>query len=167
MKPHILLFCISMSIGFFSCSSQNFSRLSKQLDKKCVPNSRSTTFHDIRLKLYDSGKLNFINYKQDTVFIMESHDIQGSYRGRIWNKNGLVQYEYGRETGIDFKNENVFTDYTIQLVQRWDTLAIREEEKLYSIYLPIIFVNSMRIIISDKPIIDCFRFQEFFNIKRD
>ena len=159
-----------MILGLHSCSSQSFPQLSKQLEKSCarVSNSKIMTFHDIRMKLYESGKLDFINYKQDTLFILESYDIQdGSCRGRLWNRKGHIQYNYYPKSGFNFNEDKMFTKYTIELVQRWDTVSIREEERLYSNITPIYFIYSSRVIFSDLPRIDCLKFKEFFNSKRD
>jgi len=170
MKQHILLAFIFMTFNFYSCLSQNFTTLSKQIEKTCHPNfkPKGISFRELRLQLYDSGKLNFINPKQDTLFFLESHDIQGGYNGRIWNKKDIVQYDYNSRKGFTFDNKvKMFTDYTIKLIQTWDTLAIREEEKLYGNINPEIFISGSRIIIGDKGVIDCIIFKQFFNPKRD
>lgn len=172
MTRYIVLFFSLSLLSQYDCSSQSFPRLSKKLEIQCTPHARyskNKTFHDLRISLYDSGKLNFINTKVDTIFLLESYDIQSaSYQGRIWNTKGFIQYEYDKRNGFQFdSNKKLFTDLTIELVQKWDTSAIRKEEKLYSHILPVIYIYSARIIIKANPTINCFRFKEFFNSKRD
>jgi len=176
MKIYILLVSIIMMLGSYSSSAQDFKQLSQQLENKCTGLFKSTrsksclfTFHNLRSKLYAAGKLDFINNNQDTLYILESYDIQGgSYRGRMWNRNGLVQYRYDYDSGFTFNNyKKMFTDYTIELIQKWDIVSIREEEQLYSNIIPVFFIYSSRIIFGNKPRTDCLRFKEFFNSKRD
>ncbi|MGB4844043.1 MAG: hypothetical protein WBP16_06245 [Ferruginibacter sp.] len=120
------------------------------------------------MELYNNDKLGFINYNQDTLYVIESYDIQdGSYRGRLWNRKGALQYEYFPKSGFNFNEDKLFTKYTIELVQKWDIASIREEERLYSDIIPVHFIYSSKITFGKQSKVDCFKFKEFFNSKRD
>jgi hypothetical protein len=144
-------------------------RLSKQIDRKCGlnPNRKGLTFHDLRRMLYNEGKLNLFDQKLDTLYVLQSYSIHDEiYRSIIWNRKERVQYVYG-QVGFKFDQQKIFTDYTIRLIQNWDTLAIRNEESLYSNYLPVYYIRGIRIIRGKKDIIECVKFKEFINPKRD
>lgn len=163
----LLLFACIIICPFFSCSSQNFLYLSKQIDKKCrlKPNPKVLNFHDLRKILYKDRKLDLFDKGSDTLYILESHSAQdGIYRSKIWNHNGNIEFVYSK-SGFRFDEQQIFTDYTIRLIQAWDTSTIRKEEKLYSNFIPVRFIWGIRVIRGKKNIIECITFKEFFNPK--
>lgn len=168
MKNLALLVFVYLLLA--SCSAQHFVRISKLVQKNCardISNSNKETFHSVRSKLYKTGALNFIHSETDSVFILESYEFQtGRYIGRIWNKDGSVSYEYLR--GIFNYRENLFYNYTIALVNRWDTIAIREEEKVNAESLPQTLITASRVVeIDGKVNVECLVFKSFFNLERD
>jgi hypothetical protein len=164
--------CIIIVISLHSsCISQTFTQLSKKLQEKSTKaqvKPTTITFHDLRVKLFDSGKLNFVNFNEDTLYLLETYDIQsGGYHGRIWNKNNYIQYVYFYNSGFNYYEKTMFTEFTIDLIQRWDIDGIREEERLNSGWTPVYLIYGSRIIFSNKPKIDYLKFKRFFNSKRD
>lgn len=162
---------ITVSLVFFSCTPKDFISISKQIEKKCVGEKgkwKGESFHNLRTKLYNEGKLNFINSDFDTLYILEVYEIEsGTYTGRIWNKKGALNFTYNKNN-FSFDQQNLFTAYTIQLVQSWDTAAIRMEEKINAGSLPEKYINGTRVFISDtKTQIGCIKFKSFFKLERD
>lgn len=171
MQLRYFFCCVILMSLHFSCISQSFTQLSKKLQQKSSKarvKPTTITFHDLRVKLFDSGKLNFVNFMEDTIYILEAYDVQsGSYHGRLWNRSGYIQYIYYYKTGFNFNEKTMFTKFTIDLIQRWDIASIREEERLYSGWTPVFLIYGSRIIFRDKPQIDWLKFKRFFNSKRD
>lgn len=161
---------IIMASVLYSCTSTKFINVSKQIDKNCSGNNKwkGKSFHDLRTKLYKENKLGFLSLGFDTLYVLESYGIEsGNYIGRLWNKNGMVSYTYHNNT-FSFEQSNLFTDYTVQLVQNWDTVGIRREENRNGVNLPERHITASRIIGRDKEFeIECIRFKDFFDPKRD
>jgi len=169
MKNYILLLITTILLESNSCSAQNFIDISRQLEKKTSKaiNTKTVSFHDLRVALLKSGWLNFIDFTKDTLYILESYDIQdGSYISRLWTRKSIIQYKYTKD-GFDFNQKKLFTKFTIQLIQNWDTISIRKEEMLYSSSLPVYTIYGARIIFGSIPLIAYIRFKEFFYSKRD
>lgn len=166
--------CFLVPVLFFSvntCQSQDFSSISKKIENKCVKVTASLseeTYHTIRQKLFEVGKLSFLKSTTDTIFLLESYEIEtGKYNGAIWTRGGKVEYSYYQKQ-FDFSVLKHYTDYTVRLVANWDIAGIREEERKYKIKLPEQPINATRVIIQGKKVrIDCFVFSEFFNLNRD
>ena len=122
--------------SFSSCSQKGFVSISKQIEKRCTDVKgkwKGTTFHELRTKLYNEGRLNFVNSDFDTLYLLESYEVEsGTYVSRIWNKNDVLNYTYNRGN-FSFDQQKWFTDYTVQLVQKWDTATIRKEENVNAI----------------------------------
>lgn len=78
MKNYILLLITTILLESNSCSAQNFIDISRQLEKKTSKaiNTKTVSFHDLRVALLKSGWLNFIDFTKDTLYILESYDIQ-------------------------------------------------------------------------------------------
>lgn len=162
---------IAVSVVIFSCTTKGFISISKQVEKKCVGEKgkwKGESFHNLRTKLYSEGKLNFINSDFDTLYLLEAYEIEsGTYSGRIWNRKGALNYTCNKNI-FSFDQQKLFTAYTIQLVQTWDTTAIRIEEKINATSLPEKYINGTRVfIINTKTQIECIKFKEFFELERD
>ena len=162
---------ISIIFAISSCYPKRFVSISKKIEKNCSSLKgkwRGTTFHDLRTELYNQGKLNFINWNNDTVFILESYELQsGTYNGRIWNKADTISYTYYKNT-FSFDPQQLFTDYTIHLVQDWDTTSIRTEENANAIHTPEQNIYATRVLITPSNTrIECIRFKAFFKLERD
>lgn len=163
-------------IGFFfisSCCSQKFVDISKKIDSQCSVRKNTwngETFHQIRQKLFDMGKLGFININSaiDTIYLLQTYEVEtGNYIGMIWNRNGQVSFVYNKGV-FDFSTSKLFTKYTQQLIQQWDLKKIRDEEKLNALTLPEKIVNGFRVIVNKSASeVNCITFKEFFDLKRD
>lgn len=156
---------------FSSCSHKGFVSVSKKIEKRCVAVKgkwKGTSFHELRTKLYNEGKLNFINADLDTLYILESYEFQsGTFISRIWNRKDALNYTYNRNT-FSFDQQKFFTDYTVQLVRNWDTTAIRKEESINASSLPERYINATLVFIENKKTrIQCIKFKEFFKLERD
>lgn len=156
---------------FFSCIPKGFISISKQVEKKCVGEKskwEGESFHNLRIKLYNEGRLNFINSDFDTLYILETYEIEsGTYIGRIWNRKGSLNYTYSKNI-FSFDQQKLFTSCTVQLVQSWDTAAIRMEEKINASSLPEKYINGTKVFIANtKTQIECMKFKEFFKLERD
>jgi len=157
--------------AFCSCSPKGFVSISKEVEKKCVGKKgkwKGESFHSLRTKLYNDRKLNFISFNFDTLYILESYEIEsGTYVGRIWNRKNALNYTYDKNS-FSFNQQKLFTDYTIQLVQNWDTAAIRMEESVNANKLPEKYINGTKVLIANKKAeIECIKFKEFFKLERD
>jgi len=125
-------------------------------------------FHDLWIKLYNDGKLDFLNKGFDTLYLLESYDVEsGSYLGTIWNGKGTLNYSYNRGT-FKVEPQHPFTAYTIQLIEKWDTVTLRNEERINAVKLPERNISGVRVIKQGtKMSIDCIGFKEFFRLDRD
>jgi hypothetical protein len=163
---------ITLLVVFFSCTTpKGFISVSKQVEKKCGGERnkwKGETFHSLRTKLYNEGKLNFINPDFDTLYILETYEIEsGVYTGRIWNRKGALNYNYYKNN-FSFDQQNLFTAYTVQLIQNWDTSAIRMEESMNANNLPEKYIDGTKVhIVKTKTQIECIKFKEFFKLGRD
>ncbi|MBE2230456.1 MAG: hypothetical protein IAE96_07440 [Chitinophagaceae bacterium] len=158
------------SFIILSCTPKCFVNISKKIQEECIGNTNWTgvSFQDLRIKLYHEGKLDFLHNGFDTLYILESYEIEsGGYLGRIWSSKGVLNYTYNK-SGFSFDHQRLFTDYTAQLIQNWDTTAIRAEEKINANKLPEKYIYGVRVIRWDKKLqIECIRFKEFFKLERD
>ena len=162
---------VSLIIFASSCSQKGFVSVSKKIEKRCTGVKgkwKGTSFHELRTKLYNEGKLNFIHPDFDTLYILESYEIEsGTYVSRIWNKKDVLSYTYNKNS-FSFDQQKLFTDYTVQLVQNWDTATIRKEESMNASSLPEKYINATRVFIANtKAKIECIKFKEFFKLERD
>jgi hypothetical protein len=162
---------IAVTFTFFSCTPKGFISVSKQVEKKCVGEGvkwKGESFHSLRTKLYNEGKLDFINSDFDTLYILETYEIEsGTYIGRIWNRKDALNYSYSKSS-FSFDQQKLFTTYTVQLVQNWDTAAIRMEEITNANKLPEKYITGNRVfIVNAKTEIECIKFKEFLKLERD
>ena len=162
---------ITVAVVFVSCTPKGFISVSKQVEKKCVGEKgkwKAESFHSLRTKLYNEGKLNFINSDFDTLYILETYEIEsGTYAGRIWNRKDALNYTYNKNS-FSFNQQKLFTDYTVQLIQNWDTVGIRMEGNINATNLPEKYINGTRVFIANaKTGIECIKFKEFFKLERD
>jgi hypothetical protein len=162
---------IAVVVTFFSCTPKGFISISEQVEKKSIGKRdiwKGESFHDLRTKLYRDGRLNFISSDFDTLYILESYESEsGTYIGRIWNKDDALNYTYNRNS-FSFDQQKLFTDYTVRLVQNWDTTEIRKEESMNANNLPEKYINATRVFIANaKTKIQCIKFKEFFKLERD
>lgn len=78
---------------------------------------------------YKDKKASFLKRNLDTVFICEAYSMEtGVYYGTLFNNEGKINYEFHKG---NFKSmeSSFFSDRTLSLISKWDTLQIRQEEK--------------------------------------
>jgi len=167
MRIYKSVYFFLLVIAIVGCS-KSFKAISLAVEKQQHAGEGSRiTYHDIRLKLYQTGKLNFLK-DADTVFMLESFSVEeATFYGKIWTANNSVQYMY-RNNEFTFNTQAPFTAYMSQLINKWDTTAIRENEKLYSDINPAQWVFGTKIIhYKSTPEIYTIKFSRFFKADRD
>lgn len=157
----ILLFLFCKYSGL----SQSFEAVSKKISafgKSSKSKWKGETFYDVRMKLFHTGRINFINYSSDTLFLLESYDIEsGTYMGMIWNSKDELNYKYYKGN-FEFNSKRNFTNHEIDLVRQWNTIAIRKEQEngdnqLHERWIKGIMVKKLR----GKSEVQCLSFEEF------
>lgn len=174
MKFKTLSISFLLILYAINVMSQSFDSISKAISKydygmkiEKVKILKKESFFDIRKKLESLDKLAFIT-KSDTLFLLESYAWpDDTFGGIVWNKFGKVEYTYNNKK-FKFDAHGVYTDYTVKLVQDWDTISIRREEKINST-MESNFICAVRVIKSKKRVlkIDSITFREFFLLDRD
>jgi hypothetical protein len=167
MKIYISVYFFLLPIVMIGCS-KSFKAVSLAVEKRqSIGKNDIMTFHDVRLKLYRTGKLDFLK-DADTVFMLESFNVEeATFYGKIWTTKDSVQYMY-RNNDFVFNTQAPFTTYMCQLINKWDTLAIRENEKLYSNIIPAQWIYGTKIThYKSSPEIYTIRFGRFLKIDRD
>ncbi len=112
------------------------------------------------------GKLGY-SRENDTIYILEMDGIQDNFLFMVWNKKHFLSYT--DESGeLKQVNSASFTKHMRKLVSEWNILEIRREEKINKVILPMDIIYATKITINKgKYSIECLRFFDFFNIKRD
>lgn len=92
-------FCLTLLILSISCSVGRFQKISKKIDRERNYTGykyASPYFHPFRMKLFKNGELDFINWKNDTVYLLEAFLTESSptISGTIWNKKNLLNYTF-------------------------------------------------------------------------
>lgn len=159
-----------LSLLIFTSCSRSFRAISTKVDEsQRVEGNKQAglTFHDIRMKLFKKGKLSFFK-NSDTVFMLESFNVEeGSYHGKIWTVKDSIEYTY-RNNEFYYDLQSPFTKYMCKLIETWDTVGIRENEKLYSSIIPTQLVYGTKINGKQRnPQFYTIRFIRFFNADRD
>lgn len=171
MKIKILTIYFLLILYPIQGMPQSFNTISKKISKYefniGLRKRKKDFFFEIREKLNSLNKLDFIS-KSDTLFLLESYSIEnGVFYGIVWNNLYKVKYKYNNNK-FEFDVDKIYTDYTCKLVQDWDTLSIRKEEKINSTMINPRNIYSTRVIKSNGVLkIDCIKFREFFKIERD
>ena len=155
-----------------SCSEITFVKISQEISKQQleqgIRSGDKDYFHEIRIKLSELGKLNFYNSSCDTLFLLESYDIENAnFYGKIWNNEGFVAYTYNNGN-FNFDKVGAYTQYTCKLIQDWDIKKIRHEESTNSTMFNPLLIYGTRVIIQNGTIkVDSIQFKEFFLLERD
>lgn len=111
-------------------------------------------------------KLNYSTVN-DTVFALEKLGFQGDLYLTYWNKSDTISYTNTAGTP-EYVANTLFSKYMMRLVSQWDIAGIKDEEKVNSFLLPNEPVYGTRIIFSEnKYKVECIKFDDFFNLKRD
>ena len=164
-----LTLIITLLTTVSACSNQ-FRNVSRKVQNKYKPATSSSTgltFHKLRMKLYQDGKLNYL-IKSDTLYMLETYAIQdAAFYGKIWTREDSVEYVY-MNSSFKFDITSPFTNYMCQLIVKWDTQAIRGNELLYSNMNPSQTIYGTNITnYRINPQIRTIHFLNFFNAGRD
>lgn len=155
-----------------SCKSQEYlGRISQD-----IYNCQKVRFpeNEFAIKSLDIYRQQFnwvdnLNYsfEEDTLFVLEMSGIQGNFMYTFWNKADTISYT--NESGsFMLSNRPLFTEYMMKLVGEWNIQGIKEEEENNSSLYPTESIFASKIIIKNKKYkIDCVKFKDFFNFKRD
>jgi hypothetical protein len=129
----------------------------------------------LRNRLKESQWLSHFSYDEnkDTIFTLATTDITGDVTFMAWNKKDTVSYfrNYisSTESTSFLQDVPCFTPYMVQLVSKWDTVSIRNEEKIRNKDThrgQKIIAN--RIVFNNKKYkITTIKFRNFFDPKRD
>lgn len=103
----------------------------------------------------------------DTVFALEMLGFQGDLYLTYWNKVDTISYT-NTEGNPEYVGNLLFPKYMMGLVSQWNILKIKKEEKVNSSLIPKEPVYATRIIIRKNAYkVECFKFNDFFNLERD
>lgn len=103
----------------------------------------------------------------DTVFALEKLGFQGDLYLTYWNKLDTISYT-NTDGAPEYTSNTLFSKYMMSLVSQWDIAGIKEEEKVNSISFPNEPVYATKIIIhKNKYQVECIKFYDFFNLRRD
>lgn len=154
----------------FGCCPSSFKQLSKEIQLAHNGNSTPSrrTFHEIRRQVYAKEKIRIDNIlKSDTCFLLEEFvNEEGLFLMRIWSMQDSLSFKSLK--GVIETTENPFTPYTCHLIEKWDTITIREQEKLFSSMVPRRWQYGTRVVKKSKiHYINTVRFFGFFNVDRD
>lgn len=154
----------------FSCSTMNDSvSFSKYLYKIQKKEKECSIYPKLSLKQRNEvvEKINFINYHSDTVYYLESFYFEtGTTYSAIWTNNGKIEYKGDGKTveiGDDF-----FIKRLYPMIEKWDTITIRSEEKKSINRIETGTIVGTRIILErEKVNMQCIKFFEFFDVEKD
>jgi hypothetical protein len=163
-----------MTIFSFEIYGQDCNDLKESMSKDLYKTQISFFGENVYLQKLDKSiiqsfkwynRLNF-STKNDTILLLEYAGVQGNYFCTFWNKKDTLSFT--NQTGnIELSCNTLFTDYMMKTVSEWDIKSITKEEKLHPI-LPEVKVYATRIVfINGIYKIDCIRFNDFFDLKRD
>ncbi|MDJ1496850.1 hypothetical protein QNI19_28200 [Cytophagaceae bacterium DM2B3-1] len=145
--------CTKKTIKQFSCKIYN---------QKIIPAAFLKNSFYTHKQVSRQKQAEFLNQKQDTLFILEGYDIQSAQiTGSIWNKKGMINYRYSLGN-VEILDKTIFSKSDIDLVSRFDTTEIRKREKIHGHYLGAFYYKAIRgIYIKNKLRLDHFSFDEF------
>lgn len=156
------------------CSYQGYSQSFKKVFKLVSATDTSDSpiliklSHKVRLELRKTGSLSFINWRKDSLWIMESFVYEaGTLYGKIWNKKGSVCYVYKQELDTGDKYDH-FTKFETSAVESWNEQAIRQQEQTQGIMIHGSNIYATNVAISKKKVsVRRMNFRTLFNRQRD
>lgn len=184
MKLYITFILGLLTIGAYS-SNKGDKNLSKMLYKEQVSIIKKRFGYDFddynSLKMLDKNRKEIkwtnhfnISSNRDTIFMLEAYDINfetgetQSY-GTLWNSNG-TEFSYERINNGKLRKVNdmqYFSKYMKSLINTWDTIQIRKEEKEWG-QISGFYIYATRIIsFNNKYSLNCISFINFSNFKKD
>ena len=160
-----------LALLFSACKTDSFSAMSRKMEVSCsVKKSASTgrSFHDIRMQVFKSGRLDSLIRGVDTLRTLQSYAIEsGTYSVMIWTSKGRVSYTYYQGI-LNYDESSLFTKETVKLIQSWDTAAIRHEEHINAHEIPEQQITGIELTRKgNRNHVRCIRFKRFYNLQRD
>lgn len=140
--------------------------ISKEQLKEDLRTKGEDYYHTIRTKLIELDSLDIFQ-NSDTLFLLETYEYEtGTFYGKIWSTKTIINYTYKLGT-FNFGESSVFSDFTCDLLEKWDIKTIREEEMQNSTMTSPFFIYGTRAIIKDEAVkVECIGFKEFFSLEK-
>lgn len=141
--------------------------ISKEQLKEDLRKEGEDYYHAIRTKLIELDSLEKFQ-SSDTLFFLETYEYEtGTFYGKIWSTKAKINYAY-KQGIFNFEESGVFSDFTCELLEKWDIKTIQEEESQNSTMTNPFFIFGTRAIIKDEAIkVDCIGFNEFFSLENN
>ncbi|WP_367916676.1 hypothetical protein [Leadbetterella sp. DM7] len=170
MKYWVIFMCIVLGACSSTKTISDFESFSKQLhrsQKKQKCGFYSDLTYKSRNEIKDRFSFVDFNLKLDTVFILESYNLEsGSLYQSVWTKKKKVEYKI--QNGQVEIVSNPFITRLYPLIEKWDIFTIKKEEEKYGKLLGSSQMIGARIVIANGHFqMDCIKFQEFFDPKKD
>ena len=134
---------------FNSCSTKNINyKVSKAISKnhnykEIIPDKN---FKLSRKAIIDSGKLSFVNFNSDTLYVLEMVDLESvRIMAKIFNNDKALTYSFSNKE-ISFNDHQYFSGKIETLVKSGDTLELIKQGNLYDTIHPRPMVYASRII---------------------
>ena len=150
-----------------------FLRLSDKITKDFATKKaqKNNLFKEAREKVYNQA-LFLKESKTDTIYILEKYNlVLATAYGRIWTRTNNVTYEYRRKKGgneLNYVKNKVFSNNQVDLITKWDTLKIRNEERNPCNSVTNNIIRAYRCLPNENLVsIDEITFLDFFNPKTD
>jgi hypothetical protein len=160
-----------LALLFSACKTDRFSTMSSKMEVSCSDKEsawKGKTFHDIRMQVFKSGRLNSLLRDIDTLRTIQSYAIEsGTYSVMIWTSKGSLSYTYNRGV-LNYDEPNLYTKKTVELIQNWDTAGIRDEERINVHEIPEQHITGIELTRKgNRSQVRCIRFRKFYNLRRD
>lgn len=163
-----------MCIVLGACSSikriSDFESFSKELNRN-QKKQKCGFYPDITYKFRNNIKdmFSFIDFnsKLDTIYVLESYNLEsGSLYQSVWTKKEKVEFKV-ENSKVEVVS-NPFITRLYSMVEKWDTSIIKLEEEKHSKLLDGSQMLGARIILINGNLkMDCIKFKEFFDLKKD
>lgn len=156
IKKNSRLFLVLVVALLTGCMGDSYKRLSNEVARsfKDKKSKKSTleVFSNIRLKLYREGSLGFINFRNDTFFIVQIYSPERGYPfGSIWNTQKTISYI--SEGVYIYKNMKIVDSFIyskaiFDRLNNWDTTYFKSKAANFRSFHHN-YVYASRIIIKD------------------
>jgi hypothetical protein len=169
MKKYNFIALMVICVTLNSCKEAYFIEISQEIQKKeglKKISKKYPTFNDVRVSLYKMHKLDFLQYA-DTVYLLESYYLENAaYYDKIWTSKDTLEYKCQLKN-FTYGNTMAFSQYMTGLISKWDTIGIRQNEKLYSDMIPQRTLHATRISnYKNHPEISTINFYGFYKPER-
>lgn len=160
--PTLLVWLFVSCTGTFKTISADIDRLHRG-DRLSI----GETFHDVRLKLYKTGRLDFLNTAH-SFFMLQTYVLEdGLFYGRIWSKNDSISYSYHAEK-FEYNLISPFSTEMTRLIGSWDTTAIRSNERNFGALTHSKNIYGTRVQKNGRKYhLDIIQFSDFTDVSRD